>query len=672
VSTSHDAPPGVVEGHYDATPRPMTGRESFRLFWPYARRDRWQLIGAGLMLVVSTGCETLGIALFGRIVDTSLSTGNLAAFWRPATLWVALEILSGLASFGGGYLSTWASERFLLRVRTEVFGHLLRLSPDFFGNSRTGDLISRLTSDIEAIDNLVATGLVTVFTTVTSVVFYAAAAVVLRWELALIAFASAPIFWLAARAFSTRIKSVTREERRIDGAVASVVEEGLTNVALVQAYNRQATEERRLRSEGNAWMRVTLAAHRMSGLYAPLVQFFETLCMLAIVGFGAWEISAHRITIGGLLAFAAFLGYLFPPLQGLGALTLTVTAATASSERINELLEQNPAVFDSAGAREMFGVRGHVEFAAVSFSYPGAERPALRGVSFTASPGEFVVITGASGTGKSTVAKLLLRFYDPQAGAITIDGHDIRDLALDNLRDHTTLLMQETLIFQGSVRDNIAYGRAWASEQDIEAAARMADAHDFVAELPDGYDTVIGQSGHGLSGGQRQRLAIARAMVRNAPVLVLDEPTTGLDAAATQRILGPLRRLIEGRTTIMITHDLELAREADTILVVDRGRIVERGTHEQLLRVEGQYARLCRAQTRMAPMAMFGVASPADRPVRAPSPHPATHPAAHPAAHQAPHPAAHLVDATRRPGHQVGTVRPPGAPPPHYRRAGFR
>lgn len=626
----------------------MTARESFLLFWPYAKRDRWQLLGAGFLLVLSTACETAGIALFGRIVDRSLSTGDLAAFWLPASVWVALEIISGLASFGGGYLSTWAAERFLLRVRTEVFAHLLRLSPDFFGANRTGDLISRLTSDIEAIDSLVASGLVSVLTTVTSVVFYAGAALVLRWELALIAFCSAPIFWLGARAFSTRIKKVTREERRIDGAVASVVDEGLTNVALVQAYNRQTTEERRLRTEGNAWMRVTLAAHRMSGLYSPLVQFFETLCMLAVVGFGAWEISAHRITIGGLLAFAAFLGYLFPPLQGLGALTLTVTAATASSERIGELLDKRPAVYDGADAREIFGVHGNVEFSNVSFSYPDSDRPALRDVSFTASPGEFVVITGASGTGKSTVAKLLLRFYDPQRGAITIDGNDIREVRLDNLRDQATLLMQETLIFQGSVRDNIAYGRAWASERDIEDAARTADAHDFITELPDGYDTVIGQAGHGLSGGQRQRLAIARAMVRNTPVLILDEPTTGLDAGATQRILDPLRRLIDGRTTIMITHDLELAREADTILVVDRGRIAERGTHAQLLRSDGHYARLCRAQTRMAPLAMFGVPSPVDRPARVPAPHP--------------------LDPALRPAHQVATIRPPGAPPPHYRR----
>ncbi len=643
-------------------------------------------MGGGLFLILSTACETAGISLFGQIVDKSLSAGNLNAFWQPATLWVGLEILSGLASFGGGYLSAWIAERFLLRLRTDVFAHVLRLSPDFFGGSRLGDLVSRLTSDIEAVESLVASGVISIISTVFSVLFYASAALYLRWELALVAFGSAPVFWLAARAFSGRIKKVTREERRIDGAITSVVEEGFTNVALVQAYNRQTTEERRLRSEGSAWMRVTLASHRMSGLYSPLVQFFETLCMLAIVGFGAWEISAHRITIGGLLSFAAFLGYLFPPLQGLGGFTLTVTAATASAERINELLITEPTVRDARGAKELFGARGKVEFANVSFQYPGASGPTLRDVSFTANPGEFIVITGASGSGKSTIAKLLLRFYDPSSGAVSIDGTNIAELFLDNLRENTTLLIQETLIFHGSVRENIAYGRGWATDSDIEAAARAADAHDFVSALPHGYDTVIGQAGFGLSGGQRQRVAIARAMVRNTPVLVLDEPTTGLDAEATQRILTPLRRLIEGRTTIMITHDLELARDADRIIVIDRGRIAEHGRHDELAASGGHYARLLRAQTRDAPLAAFGVRPPAlpaassHRPAsthpRPPAPAPA--PAEAPRPYQGPartHPGSPQHEAPGRPHPAPGRphatpIRPLGAPPPHYRRPG--
>lgn len=335
---------------------------------------------------------------------------------------------------------------------------------------------------------------------------------------------------------------------------------------------------------------------RLNEAYEQLVQVIETVCVLAVIGIGAWEISTGRMTLGRLLAFAAFLGYLYPPVRGLAQLGLTVTAATAGAERLIEILDVRPSVADPRHPSDTGRPDGTVEVRDVTFRYPGAEASALEGLSFSVRPGELVIVTGPSGAGKSTVSKLLLRFYDPDAGDVLLDGVPLRDFPLARLREYVTLLPQETLVLHDTVRANIACGRPGASDQAIEEAARAADAHDFIVRLPDGYDTQVDPHSARLSGGQLQRLAIARAILRDAPVLVLDEPTTGLDAMAARRVVRPLRRLTTGRTTIMITHDLNLAPDADRILVVDRGRIVEAGRHDELLARGGAYARLHRSQ----------------------------------------------------------------------------
>lgn len=306
------------------------------------------------------------------------------------------------------------------------------------------------------------------------------------------------------------------------------------------------------------------------------------------------EAGAGQLTLGGLLVFLALISKLYGPLRDLSHLSNTFYAASASAERIIELLDQRPQVVEAAGARRLGHARGDVEFEGVSFRYPGTSRWALADVSFRAGPGETMALVGASGAGKSTVAKLQLRFYDPDQGTVRIDGTDLRDLRLSEVRDSVAVVLQETLVFHGTVRENIAYGRPEATEADIVAAARAADAHAFIRLLPEGYDTVVGQHGRTLSGGQRQRLAIARAMIRNAPVLLLDEPTTGLDARSGRRIMEPLRRLMAGRTTIVISHNLLTVRDATHIVVLDHGRVVERGAHEDLLAHGGAYAQLHR------------------------------------------------------------------------------
>jgi ABC-type multidrug transport system fused ATPase/permease subunit len=337
-----------------------------------------------------------------------------------------------------------------------------------------------------------------------------------------------------------------------------------------------------------------MTATRVKAAFGPAVDVIEVLGGLLVIGLGTWELSRGRLSLGGLLVFLAYLTQLYSPIRGLSRLANTIYAASAGAERIIELLDDRPAVADLPDAKPLSRARGFVELDRVTFRYPGAARHAVSGVSLRVGPGQVLALVGESGAGKSTIAKLVLRFYDPLSGSVRLDGHDLRALRLADLRENMALLLQETLVFDGTVHENIAYGRAGCSHEDVVAAAHAADAHEFILALPDGYETVIGQKGRRLSGGQRQRIAIARAFVRDAPVLVLDEPTTALDAGSSRRILGPLRRLMSGRATIVISHNLLVAAEADWIVVLDQGRVVEEGTRDDLLRRDGIYARLYR------------------------------------------------------------------------------
>jgi subfamily B ATP-binding cassette protein MsbA len=548
-------------------------REILRRFWPLVRPMRKRLFAGLALAALLPAVEAAEVWIFKLVVDHVLVPQDLPALAPYAAAMIGLAVLGAALSFGDEYIATWIGERFTLDLRTRLFAHLQTLEPDALDRRRQGDVIERLGPDVRAIETLVLDAFGELVQAASRFLFFTAALCLLSWKLALAALLVVPLFAWAARRFARLARRAARERRRRGGSLTAVAEEALGATALVQAANAQGRELARFRREGEGAVAAELAGTRVAGLFAPLVDLIELLGALVVIALGTWALSAGELTIGGLLAFLAYLAQLYRPVRDVSRLSQTVFEAVAGAERVIELLDQRPRVQDAPHARVLGRTHGQLVVERVGYRYPGAAHAALEDVSLVVRPGRCVAVMGASGAGKSTLAKLLLRFAEPDGGIVTLDGHDLRDVALRSLREHVGVLLQDAPLLDGTVRDNVAYGRLDATDADVLAALAAAGLAD---ELPDGLDTRVGPRGRALSGGQRRRVAIARVLLQDPAVLVLDEPTAGLDAAGAQRLLGPLRRLARDRATLLITHDPLLATLADEVVELRQGRVADR------------------------------------------------------------------------------------------------
>lgn len=546
----------------------LTVRDVLRRFWPRLRPLRGWIVLGMVLLAAGPAISVAEVLLFQRLVDDVLVPADFAPLLMLAVLYVALNLLSGVVSGADDYLSTWISQKFLVGLRRDSYEHVLSLPAVTTDKRRLGDVLTRLTSDVAAVESFMVQQLAGGIAAVLKLVFFVGALFWLQWELALASLVVVPLFWWISTRFADFTRDVSRERRRRGGSLGSLTEESLGNAALVQSYGREADAVEDYDRQSRGIADAELAGSRVRAVFLPLVDLAELIGVLLVVTLGVWALSTDRLTLGGLLAFLTLLMQCYGPVRELTDLVPSLFSATAGVERIVELLDE-PASQDRPGATALPAGAGAVALRNVTFTYPGALQPAVSGLDVEVAAGERVAIVGASGAGKSTIARLLLRQLEPAAGTVTIDGHDVGAHTTGSVRAAVTPVLQEQLLLDASVRDNIAFARPDASLSHVRLAAQQADAHAFIERLPQGYDTRIGQRGRSLSGGQRQRLALARALLRDARILVLDEPTTGLDTASSRRLMTALTAGTRDRTVLVLTHDPVVMEYVDRVIDLD-------------------------------------------------------------------------------------------------------
>jgi subfamily B ATP-binding cassette protein MsbA len=556
--------------------------------WPYGLLAICSML---LFSAVESGIPVLARYTLGQVFSEN----------RPEVLPVvafalmAVAVLRGGLTFTSAYLTDWIGQRIVTDLRNQLTAHMQTLDLSFFNRQRAGQIVSRVTSDVALVRAAVTDAVTSVFQDVTRLVGLAVAAVYLDAALALLAICVFPIAGLPLRYFSSQLRQISRRQQDAVGRLNAVLHENVQGNRVVKAFGQEAYEQRRLREHSERVFRIFMRASVIRSL--PITEVLAGVAVAGIVWHGGGTVIGGTLKLETFVAFVIAVLLLYEPFKRLVRTNYTIQQGLAGADRVFELLDTRSRVVDRPGVTTLLGVREAIAFHDVHFAYEPGE-PVLRGINLRIPVGQVVALVGVSGGGKSTLADLIPRFYDVTAGRITIDGIDVRDVTLRSLRDHIAVVTQFTFLFNDTIRANIAYGDPRRTDAEVEAAARAANAHDFIVELPDGYQTSVGDLGVRLSGGQRQRIAIARALLKNAPILILDEATSALDTESEGLVQEALERLMANRTTLVVAHRLSTVRRADRIAVVVRGLIVESGTHEQLLARGSEYRKLYELQFR--------------------------------------------------------------------------
>lgn len=577
----------------------MSGLTGGRLLWREIRRHSAPLAGGTVCLLLTVAGTLLLPMVVGRgLFDRVLAGRDLAELRNVLLLSALIYVVKGVAQFGATYLMAYAGQRAVADLRARLHDHLQRLSVGYLQRRRVGEQVSRITSDLTLIQSALTPGLsdlvqnLALLVGTTAIVFY------VRWRLALVAFLVLPLAGVAVEAYGRLIRRYTREAQERVADVAGILHESLSAIRVVKAFTLEEQQRRRFSASNEQHFSAAMKSVQMMATAFPVVELLMLASMATVVYVGVLDVVDGHLTTGELVAFLSYLGLVSGPVASIGRIYTQMQQGVAAADRAAEILRQAPEAPDLPGAVDLSPgeVEGAVAFHGVSFRYDDAEVEALHDIDLTVKPGQVVAIVGPSGAGKTTLVSLLPRFFDPTEGYITLDGRDLRSIRLSSLRRLVAVVPQETVLFRLTVAENIAVGYPGATRRQIEEAARMANAASFIEKLPQGYDTMLGESGAGLSGGERQRLAIARAMLRNPRVLILDEATSSLDAESEALVQEALARLMQGRTTFVVAHRLSTIVRADLIVVMDGGRIVEAGTHEELMRLGGRYSKLYRLQ----------------------------------------------------------------------------
>ena len=567
----------------------------FRFLGPY-----WRMLTLSVtLLLVSAGVDLLPPLFQRQIIDGALSQGQLEQLGLLIGGLLGVYALQGLIGFGDNYTRHTLGERFILDLRVRLYAYLQRLSLSFFERTSTGELMSRVTNDVNALEQFVTHGSARTAESLLRLVGATIVLLVLNRRLAMWALLPVPFLVVGLRYFNTKIRPIYRSVRDRLGDINARLQDSLAGMRTVQAFGREEQELARFSRESEGYYHARVRGIRFWSSFFPGIGFVAALGMVAVLGIGARMVTQGVLTVGTLVAFLSYLQSLYGPIRSLVEIDNVFQQAIAAGERIFELLDEEPEITDAPDAVELGPIEGKVAFEDVHFCYPTGDE-VLHDVGFTMAPGEVVALVGRSGAGKTSIANLVCRFYDPTHGRILVDGRDLREVKLETLRSQIAVVLQDTFLFNTTVRDNLLYGKPDATEEEMVAATKAAYAHEFVLELPDGYDTELGERGVKLSGGQKQRLALARAILADPRILILDEATSSVDAEAEYLIQQALESVLVGRTALVIAHRLSTIRNADKIIALENGRILEVGDHGELIARDGLYSQLYRRQIELS------------------------------------------------------------------------